>query len=111
MYNPKTDTLVVGDLGHTYLHTDYVPDQQFDDFVKMHLGFATPTGIPWTGKYENTIHIYLNRHQAKDTTEAWNMAFDSARALKRAKVPGDVMIVFDYWGALPTAAEMLLEEI
>lgn len=99
MYNSKTDTLVMGgEFGHSHLHTLYAPNQNYDDFVKMHLE-------------EQTLYIYLDRHVARDKADAWNMMFKAAKAMKSAGLPDRHKISLEEWASDAILSELEIGEI
>ena len=102
MYNPKTGTMAVGLFDHANIHHKYVLDQNYDDFVKMHLSHRTDI---------IAVNIFLDRHQARDTAEAWDMGFKAARAIRSAGFPDNTKLYFRYWEQGRVGPELVLGEV
>ena len=109
MYNPKTDTLLAGNEMHGELHGKY-GGGRFDDFVKA--VYQGP-GYPAPGEQ---LAIFTDRHDATSTAQAWNMAFDAAKALRDAGFPGSTHLAIGEEGAIMSGwaeegySTLLLEE-
>jgi len=85
MYNPKTGTLLASADVHANTQAKYAPHEKYDDFVKIEVSRSE------TGEHAE-VTIYTDRHQAASVTEAWNMAFESAKVLKRTGFPDSTFI-------------------